>query len=158
SRATVIPADLSDPSAPATLVAKVEEQNIEVDVLINNAGYTMDGHFLSYEWEEHRAYQQVMCLTPAELTYRSLPGMLRRGFGQVINVASVAGLMPSTPFNALYGPSKQHMITLTRTLQIEYGKAGLTFSVVCPGPVSETSIIETQHGAAWARFGFLLSD
>jgi uncharacterized protein len=157
TKATVIVADLSDPSAPASVVARVEELGLEVDVLINNAGYTMDGHFLSYDWEQHRAYQQVMCLTPAELTYRFLRGMLRREFGQVINVASVAGLMPSTPFNALYGPSKQHMITLTRTLQIEYGKAGVNFSAVCPGPTAETSIIETQHGAAWARFTFLLS-
>jgi uncharacterized protein len=155
--ATPIAQDLSDPAAPAELVAKLEEGGLDIDVLVNVAGATMDGHWLSYPWEEHRAYQQLMALTPAELTYRLLPGMLRRGFGQVVNMGSIAGLMPSTPFNALYGPCKNHMIVLTRTLQIEYGEAGVTFSCCCPGPTADTSIIETRHGQAWSRFTFLLS-
>jgi uncharacterized protein len=158
-KATVIAQDLSDPAAPASLVAKLEKQELDVDVLINNAGYTMDGHYLSYPWEEHRAYMQVMCLTPAELSYRLLPGMLRRGFGQVVNMASIAGLMPSTPFNALYGPCKNHMVVLSRTLQIEYGGAGVTFSACCPGPVADTPIVdESRHGQAWGRFKLILSD
>ena len=157
-KASVIVQDLGEPTAPKALADRLSDLGLEIDILYNNAGYTMDGHYLSYDYEEHRRYQQVMALTPAELTYLVLPGMLRRGFGRIINVASVAGLMPSTPFNAMYGPCKNHMIVLARTLQIEYGEAGVQFSVVCPGPVKDTSIINTQHGQAWSRFGFILSD
>jgi len=158
-KATVIAQDLSDPDASATLVAELERQGLEIDVLINNAGATMDGHYLLHPWEQHRAYQQLMCLTPAELTYRLLPGMLRRGFGQVVNVASIAGLIPSSPFNSLYGPCKTHLVVLTRTLQLEYGGAGVTFSACCPGPVADTPILnESAHGQSWARFPFLLSN
>jgi uncharacterized protein len=155
---TVLVADLADPAAPSAIARRLAEDGREVDVLVNNAGYTMDGHMLSYDWEEHRAYNQVMALAPAELTYRLLPGMLERGFGQVVNIASAAALMPSTPFNTFYGPCKQHMVTLTRGLQIEYGQAGVTFSACCPGPVKDTAILETQHGETWSRFTFLLND
>jgi len=116
----------------------------------------MDGHYLKFSWEEHEKYARVMALAPAELIHRLLPGMLRRGFGQVINVASAAGFMPATPFNTFYGPIKNYLVVLTRTLDVEYGAAGIAFSVSCPGPVSETGIIETDHGTGWNRLGPLL--
>jgi short-subunit dehydrogenase len=157
-RCTVIPADLADPNAVRELVAQVEGLGLEVDVLVNNAGYTMDGHYLSYSWEEHEAYQRVMAIAPAELSYRFLPGMVRRGFGQILNVASAAALMPATPFNALYGPCKHHMTILTRTLQGEFGPAGISVSVSFPPPVADTGIVNnTKHGQAWTRFTFLLA-
>lgn len=156
-RATVIGADLADPGTPARLEAELAGSGVDVDVLVNNAGYTMDGHFLSYRWEEHEAYVRVMAVAPSELVHRFLPGMLGRGFGQVINIASVAGIMPATPFNALYGPSKNYLVVLTRSLATEYGRAGVTFTVCCPGPVTDTAIIDSGHGKAWARFTFILS-
>ncbi|MDX6300740.1 MAG: uncharacterized protein QOF53_1954 [Nocardioidaceae bacterium] len=155
---TVLTADLADPESPRKLVAALDQLGLEVDVLVNNAGYTMDGHFLSYSWEEHEAYQRVMAIAPAELTYRLLPGMIRRGFGQVLNVASAASLMPATPFNALYAPCKHHMTILTRSLAGEYAPAGVSFSVSFPPPVADTGIVnDTPHGQAWARFSFLLA-
>jgi uncharacterized protein len=157
-KVTVLTADLADPTAPERLVQQLEDQHIEVDLLVNNAGYTMDGHLLAFPWEQHDAYVRVMATAPAELIYRLLPGMLSRGFGQVINVASIGGLIPSSPFNTLYGPTKNFLVVLTRTLATEYGAAGISFSVVCPGPVAETGIVgSTAHGAGWARFPWLLS-
>lgn len=155
---TVLTADLADPAAPRELVTALDQLGLEVDVLVNNAGYTMDGHYLSYPWEEHEAYQRVMAIAPAELIHRLLPGMIRRGFGQVLNVASAASLMPATPFNALYAPCKHHMTILTRSLAGEYARAGVTFSVSFPPPVAGTGIVnDTPHGQAWSRFGFLLA-
>jgi len=155
---TVLTADLARPDAPARLAAAIDKQGLPIDVLVNNAGYTMDGHYLSFSWKEHEAYQRVMALAPAELTYRLLPGMIERGFGQVLNVASAAALMPATPFNTLYAPCKHHMTVLTRSLQGEYGPAGVSFSVSFPPPVAGTGILnDTPHGQAWARFGFLLA-
>jgi short-subunit dehydrogenase len=99
-----------------------------------------------------------MAIAPAELTYRLLPGMIRRSFGQVMNVASAAALMPATPFNTLYGPCKHHMTILTRTLQGEFGPAGISVSVSFPPPVADTGIVNnTKHGQAWRRFTFLLA-
>lgn len=155
---SVIAQDLSEPTGPATLLTELEHQHLDIDVLVNNAGSTMDGHYLTFGYDAHRTYQQLMCLTPAELTYGLLPGMLQRRFGQVVNVASIAGLIPSSPFNSLYGPCKSHMVVLTRTLQLEYGNAGVTFSTCCPGPVADTPIVtDSAHGQAWGRFRFLLS-
>lgn len=157
-RCTVLTADLGKPDAVRNLVDAVEQLGLEVDVLVNNAGYTMDGHYLSYRWEEHEAYQRVMAIAPAELSYRFLPGMIRRGFGQILNVASAAALMPATPFNALYGPCKHHMVVLTRSLQGEYGPAGISVSASFPPPVANTGIVnDTKHGQAWTRFTFLLA-
>ena len=155
---TVLTADLADPLAPRELVAALDQLGLEVDVLVNNAGYTMDGHYLSYTWDEHEAYQRVMAIAPAELSHRLLPGMIRRGFGQILNVASAASLMPATPFNALYGPCKHHMTILTRSLHGEFAPAGISVSVSFPPPVKDTGIVnDTPHGQAWSRFGFLLA-
>lgn len=153
---TVIGADLAAPDAPARLTDRLGELDIEIDVLVNNAGYMLDGHFLKFSWAENDAYARVLALAPTELIHRLLPGMLRRGWGQVITIASAAGFMPATPFNTLYGPIKNYLVVLTRTLAIEYGSAGITFTVCCPGPVSDTGIIDTQHGRGWSRLGPLL--
>jgi short-subunit dehydrogenase len=156
--ATVITADLGDVASPGTIVDELHDRGIEVDVLVNNAGYTMDGHFLAFPWEQHHEYVKVMAVAPTELTYRFLPGMVRRGFGQVLNVASVGGLLPGTPFDALYGPSKIYLITLTRSLAVEWNDAGISFSAFCPGPVRDTAIVETRHGVTWTRVPAFLSD
>jgi short-subunit dehydrogenase len=157
-RCTVLTADLGEPTAVRELVDQLDQLGLDIDVLVNNAGYTMDGHYLSYPWEQHEAYQRVMAIAPAELCHRLLPGMIRRGFGQIMNVASAAALMPATPFNALYGPCKHHMTILTRSLAGEFAAAGVTVSVSFPPPVKDTGIVnDTPHGQAWARFGFLLA-
>lgn len=157
TRVTVIGADLAGPSAVARVVDRLAELDIEIDVLVNNAGYMLDGHFLEFSWAQNHSYANVLALAPTELIHRLLPGMLRRGWGQVITIASAAGFMPATPFNTLYGPIKNYLVVLTRTLAIEYGSAGITFTVCCPGPVSDTGIIATEHGRGWSRLGRMLS-
>ncbi|OBH11174.1 SDR family oxidoreductase [Mycobacterium sp. E1747] len=156
-RVEVIGADLADPAVPAMLADQTAELGLEVDVLVNNAGLMLDGHMLKFDWQQHETVNRVMALAPAELIYRFLPGMLRRGWGQVINIASAAGFMPATPFNTFYGPIKNYLVVLTRTLDAEYGAAGVTFTVACPGPVRDTGIVDnTDHGADWSRLGPLL--
>jgi len=156
-RVEVIGADLADPAVPAQIVDQVTELGLEIDVVINNAGLMLDGHMLKFSWEQHETVNRVMAIAPAELIYRFLPGMLDRGWGQVINIASAAGFMPATPFNTFYGAIKNYLVVLTRTLDAEYGAAGVTFTVACPGPVKDTGIVDnTAHGAGWARLGPLL--
>jgi uncharacterized protein len=151
-----VPADLGSAADIDGLVSRIEAAHGPVDMLINNAGLMSDGHLLKFSWAEHEMVNRVMALVPAELIYRLLPGMLQRGWGQVINAASAAGFMPSTPFNTFYGPIKNYLVVLTRTLAAEYGGAGVTFTAACPGPVHDTGIIETEHGRGWSRLGPLL--
>lgn len=153
---TVLGADLADADTPARLVDQLTDLEIEIDVLVNNAGYMLDGHFLKFTWEQNLDYLRVLEVAPTELIHRLLPGMLRRGWGQVITIASAAGFMPATPFNSLYGPTKNYLVVLTRTLDAEYGSAGVTFTVCCPGTVSDTGIIDTEHGRGWQRMSKVL--
>ena len=94
--ATVITADLADPDAPARLVEAVDARGLVVDGLINNAGFSRTDGFLTTDPAAHDAMLQVMLLAPVALSRLLLPGMVQRGFGRVINVASLAGHMPAT--------------------------------------------------------------
>jgi short-subunit dehydrogenase len=76
--------DLSDESAAEKICAFLDAGNVSIDLLINNAGYTMIGEFSAQPWPHHREFVQTMALTPIELTGRLLPGMLERGHGRIV--------------------------------------------------------------------------
>ena len=67
---------------------------IAIDVLVNNAGYGVPGSYINVPWSDHERFMQVMVTAVLDLTYRLLPGMLDRGWGRIINIASVAGMVP----------------------------------------------------------------
>ncbi|WP_297926082.1 SDR family NAD(P)-dependent oxidoreductase, partial [Metallibacterium sp.] len=96
TRCVILPADLADPTAPANLCAQLAARGIGVDILINNAGYGVPGTFAASVWARHADFIQVMMTAPTELAHRLLPGMRARGYGRIINVASLAGLVPGT--------------------------------------------------------------
>lgn len=128
-----IPADLSQPGAVAELVGAVEARRLEIGILVNNAGYGVPGGYLGHPWTTHAAFQQVMIQSVAELCWRILPGMLERGRGQIINVASLAGHLPGSPGHTLYGPAKAWMIRFSETLHAEFAGAGVRVCALCPG-------------------------
>jgi uncharacterized protein len=76
---------------------------------------------------------QVLVMAVLDLTYRLLPGMLERGWGRVINVASVAGMVPAPAGHTLYGASKAFVIRFSEALQAENGPKGVNATAVCPG-------------------------
>jgi short-subunit dehydrogenase len=96
ARTAVVPVDLARPDAPATIEAALRERGLEVDVLVNNAGYGVTGVYLSRPWQVHETFLQVMVRAVAELTWRLTGPMRERGHGRVINIASIAGLLPGT--------------------------------------------------------------
>ncbi len=129
----VVPADLSSPAAPGEILAAVAEAGIDVDVLINNAGYGIPGHYQETDWQEHADFLQVMVVAVAQLTHALLPGMIERGYGRVVSVSSLAGLVPAPPGHTLYSPAKSFVIKLTEALASEMDGNGVHVNVTCPG-------------------------
>ena len=93
----VIALDLADPDAPDTLQKQLQERQIPIDILINNAGFGLPGTLVSQPWSAHAASLQVLLIAPTQLCHAFIPAMRERGWGRVINVASLAGLVPPTP-------------------------------------------------------------
>ncbi len=131
--AHVIVADLSDPAAPARIFDEVARAGLTVDALVNNAGYGLPGGFLGSGWEQHRAFIQVMVTSVAELCHRFAPGMVERRRGFIINVASVAGLVPATAGHTLYGAAKALVIRFSESLALELRPHGVHVTSLCPG-------------------------
>jgi short-subunit dehydrogenase len=131
--ATVIPADLADPKAPAKLIEDVKGRGLRVDALINNAGYGVPGAYASTKWEDQRDFIQVLTTAPCELAHLVLPDMIARRQGYIVNIASLAGLLPGTSGSTLYGASKSFMIQFSRSLNMETQGQGVNVTAVCPG-------------------------
>jgi short-subunit dehydrogenase len=132
-RVRTIVEDLSDPAAPARLCAAIAAQGTAIDALVNNAGYGVAGVYTATEWERHAAFLQVMVVAVAELTYRLLPGMIDRGYGRIVNVASLAGLSPAPAGHTLYAASKALVIKFSESLAHEVTNRGVHVTAVCPG-------------------------
>jgi hypothetical protein len=132
-RTRVIQADLSQREAPAQICAELEADGITIDVLVNNAGYGLGGTYLTVPWPEQEAMLQVMVFGVAELTHRLLPGMIARRYGRIINVASLAALVPPPAGHTLYAPSKAFVVRFSEALAHEVRPAGVHVTAVCPG-------------------------
>jgi uncharacterized protein len=147
-RAVVLPADLADPAAPHRLCEELTGQGIEVDVLINNAGFGMRGPFAEMDVPAITGMLQVNIAALTLLTRLLLPPMIRMGRGRVLNVASTAAFVPG-PFMAEYYASKAYVLSLTEALANELQGTGVTATALCPGPTS-TGFAE-RAGAAHAN-------
>jgi len=128
-----LPADLADPAAPAKLLADVAAQGRSVDALVNNAGYGLPGSFATTRWEDQARFLQVMVTAPCELAHRVLPGMVERRFGRIVNVASLAGLVPPSAGHTLYGAAKAFLVRFSQSLHLEGAPTGVHVSALCPG-------------------------
>lgn len=129
----VIAADLADPRAPAQIFEEVTRAGVTVDALINNAGYGLPGGFLQSTWDRHRDFIQVMATAVAELCYLFAPGMVKRQRGWIINVGSVAGLVPGSAGHTLYGAVKSLVIRFSESLALELREQGVHVTALCPG-------------------------
>jgi short-subunit dehydrogenase len=129
----IITADLSQKDACQAIVKRLEEENISVEYLVNNAGYGLPGSFHVPDWQEHADFIQVMMTAVCELTWRLLPGMQERGRGFIVNVASVAGLVSPSAGHTLYGASKSFLIKFSQSLALENASKGVKVTALCPG-------------------------
>jgi len=133
ARVHVIVEDLSDPEGPARLCAEIAARGVRIDALVNNAGFGVTGVYTSSDWTRHTAFLQVMVIAVAELTHRLLPGMIDRGYGRIVNVASLAGLSPAPAGHTLYAASKAFVIKFSEALAAEVKKHGVHVTALCPG-------------------------
>lgn len=128
-----LPADLSHTGAADHLIAQIAANGRSVDVLVNNAGYGSPGEFAVATWEVEQAFLQVMLNAVCELTRKALPGMIERRFGRVVNVASLAGLVPGMAGQSLYYATKAFLIRFSQSLHQEMREQGVHVSALCPG-------------------------
>lgn len=128
-----IAADLADPAAPARLQADIAARGLQVGHLVNNAGYGVPGRFLSSNWQVHADFLQVLVTSVCELTHRFLPAMEAAGHGRILNVASLAGLVPASAGHTLYGAAKAFVIRFSESLAQETRPRGVHVTALCPG-------------------------
>ena len=129
----IVPADLSEPGAVDAIIAAIETRGRAVDVLINNAGYGLPGTYAQTTWSDQQAFLQVLLTAVCEMTHKLLPGMLSRGYGRIVNVASLAGLIPGMPGATLYGPTKAFLVRFSQALGVETQGTGVHVTALCPG-------------------------
>ena len=132
-RVDVMAEDLEDPAAPARISADLEARGLKIDALVNNAGYGVPGSYIASGWDVHERFLQIMVVAVAELTHRLLPGMIERRYGRIINVASLAGLVPAPAGHTLYAASKAFLIKFSESLGHEVRRHGVSVTAVCPG-------------------------
>jgi short-subunit dehydrogenase len=121
-------------SDAAELPGKVASLGVEVDLLVNNAGFGLRGHFTDLDPAREAEMVRVNCEAVVVLTHAFLPAMVERKRGGVITVASTAGMQP-LPYEATYGASKAFAISLMEALWTELRGTGVKVLVVNPGPV-----------------------
>jgi short-subunit dehydrogenase len=129
----VVAADLAEPDASSRIAAELQHKGIVIDFLVNNAGYGVPGSYVNVGWPDHSRFMQVMVTAVLDLTYRLLPSMVERGWGRVINIASVAGMVPAPAGHTLYGASKAFLIRFSEALHSENAPKGVNVTAVCPG-------------------------
>ena len=129
----VIAADLADPATPARLFEQTQARGLFIATLVNNAGYGVPGRYLSADWKTHADFLQVLMTSVAELTHRYLPAMEAAGYGRILNVASLAGLVPASAGHTLYGATKLWLIRFSESLDQESRSLGVHVTALCPG-------------------------
>jgi uncharacterized protein len=129
----VMAKDLSLPASPRDLYDELERAGIEIDVLVNNAGFGVMGLFAATSVEKELAMMELHVTSLTHLTKLFLKPMLARGAGRILNVASTAAFLPG-PFMAVYYATKAYVLSFSEALASEVRGSGVTVSVLCPGP------------------------
>ncbi len=130
--AFVVPADLADADTPAQIKAETDRLDLQIDLLVNNAGFGSHGYFDERPADRERDMVAVNVAAVVALTRLYLPGMARRRRGGVINIASTAAFQP-VPFMATYGATKAFVLSFSEALWAENRDRGVRVVGVCPG-------------------------
>ena len=115
----ILPTDLTERGACAIIARRLDKEDIHIEFLVNNAGFGLPGRFIDNPWPKHEDFIQLMVIAVCELTHHLLPAMQSAKKGYVINVSSVAGLVPASESHTLYGASKSFLVLFSETLALE---------------------------------------
>lgn len=135
-------ADMTRPGEIADLVCDAEARFGQVDILVNNAGIQHVAPIEAFPAEKWDAILAINLSAAFHTTQQVLPGMRRRGFGRIVNIASAHGLVGS-PFKSAYVAAKHGILGLTKVTALETAEAGITANAICPGYVW-TPLVEKQ--------------
>jgi uncharacterized protein len=128
----VEPLDLSDAGSRGQLAERLRTEPMAG--LCNSAGFGTSGVFQSLQVERESEQVTLNALALMELTHAALPGMVERGAGAVLNIASIAGFQPM-PYMAVYSATKAFVQTFSEAVHEELSGTGVSVTVLCPGPV-----------------------
>ena len=131
--ALTLSADLAETGATDAILADLAGHGRVIDALINNAGYGLPGAYGESDWSAQRDMLQVMLVAPCEMIHKLLPGMIERKFGRIVNVASLAGLVPGSSGHTQYAATKSFLIKFSQSLHLENLATGVHVSALCPG-------------------------
>ena len=129
----VVVKDLSKSNAPWEIYELLNKEGIRVDVLINNAGFGCYGFYKDTDWDRERRMIQVNITSLCNLTKLFIKGMLGRGSGRIVNVASTAAFQPG-PLMSIYFATKSFVLSFSEALANEVKHTGVTVTALCPGP------------------------
>ncbi len=130
---TIVTADLADPGAPRRIFEASAEAGADVEILVNNAGFGGHGHFAATPLRRELDMVQVNVTALVHLSKLFLPGMVERGHGRILNVASTAAFSPG-PLMAVYYATKAFVLSFSEAIANELDATGVTVTALCPGP------------------------
>ena len=125
--------DLSEFGAERAVLDAVAAKGRRVATLVNNAGFSIPQSFAAVPWAAQRDFLMTLVVSACGLAHGVLPGMVERGAGAIVNVASLAGFAPGAAGHSLYPGAKSLMIKFSEALDAEYRAAGVKVTSVCPG-------------------------
>jgi hypothetical protein len=128
-----IDVDLSDETGVNTLISEISKRDIQIDTLINNAGFGDFGDFAKAELSKNMQMIRLNISALTQLCHFALQGMINSGSGKIMNVASTAAFMPG-PGMAVYYASKAYVLSFSEALTRELKSKGVTITTLCPGP------------------------
>ena len=149
-------ADLADADQTRALAEQALRDHGGVDILVNNAGVQHVSPIEAFPDEEWERMLRIMLTAPFLLTKRLLPGMAERGWGRIVNMSSVHGLIAS-PNKSAYIAAKHGLVGLTKAAAVEAGPRGVTVNAVCPSFV-RTPLVENQLPDLARASGVALED
>ena len=135
TRSLILAVDLTEPGASAYVLDQTTRADVTVDVLVNNAGFGQYGPFAQSDLEECLRQIQLNVTTLTHLTRLYLPGMIERGSGRVLNVASTAAFQAG-PLMAVYYATKAYVLHFSEAIANELQGSGVTVTCLCPGPTT----------------------
>lgn len=156
--ALVIPQDLAALDAPRDLYDEINERGIQIDVLVNNAGFGVYGEFAEVPWEREEAMLKLDILTVVHLTKLFVNDMLARDFGYILQVSSIGAYLPS-PTYATYSAAKSFVLNFGEALDYELRGSNVSCTVVSPG-VTATEFLKVsgQEPTLYQRLMMMESD
>ena len=147
-KVTVITQDLSQSDAADRVFSQTQAMGLEVDILINNAGFGGHGLFNSRDLTAEKAMIQVNVAALTSLTHLYLQGMVARNRGRILNVSSTASFMPG-PLQAVYYATKAYVTSFSQAIAEEVAGNNVTVTALCPGPVATGFVAAADlHGVA----------